>query len=63
MLGKCFLATNAFYAAHAHQSDHVRNYLEAVMEAFVEIAEALNCNEVVQRLKAPIAQTGFCRLA
>jgi len=63
MLGKGFLATNAFYAAHAHQSDHVRDYLEAVEETFVEIAEAVNRNEVVQRLKAPIAQTGFCRLA
>jgi hypothetical protein len=37
--------------------------LEAVEETFVEIAEAVNRNEVVQRLKAPIAQTGFCRLA
>jgi glutamate-1-semialdehyde 2,1-aminomutase len=63
MLGKGFLATNAFYAAHAHQSDHVKNYLEAVGEAFVEIAEAVDRNEVVQRLKAPIAQTGFRRLA
>jgi glutamate-1-semialdehyde aminotransferase len=63
MLGKGFLATNAFYAAHAHQSDHARNYLEAVEEAFVEIAEALNRNEVAQRLKGPIAQTGFRRLA
>ncbi|MGO8731457.1 MAG: aminotransferase class III-fold pyridoxal phosphate-dependent enzyme [Terriglobia bacterium] len=63
MLEKGFLATNAFYAAHAHQSDHVRNYLEAVEEAFVEIAEAVNRNEVVQRLKAAVAQTGFRRLA
>lgn len=63
MLGKGFLATNAFYAAHAHQPDHVRSYLEAVDEAFGEIAEALNQNDVAQRLKGPIAHTGFRRLA
>jgi glutamate-1-semialdehyde 2,1-aminomutase len=63
MLGKGFLASNAFYAAHAHQPDHVRSYLEAVEEAFGEIAEALNRNEVAQQLKGPIAHTGFRRLA
>jgi len=63
MLGKGFLATNAFYAAYAHQPDHVKSYVEAVEEAFSEIAEALNRNEVAQRLKGPIAHTGFHRLA
>jgi CRISPR/Cas system CMR-associated protein Cmr5 small subunit len=63
MLGKGFLATSAFYAAHAHQSDHVRSYLESVEEAFGEIPEALNRNDVAQRLKGPIAHAGFRRLA
>jgi glutamate-1-semialdehyde 2,1-aminomutase len=63
MLEKGFLATNAFYAAHAHESDHVREYLEAVEETFLEIAVALERGEVRQRLRAPVAQTGFHRLA
>jgi glutamate-1-semialdehyde 2,1-aminomutase len=63
MLEKGFLATNSFYAAYAHQPDHVRCYIAAVAEAFSEIAEALNRNEVVPKLKGPIAHSGFRRLA
>jgi len=63
MLGKGFLATNAYYAAYAHKPDYVRSYLEAVEDAFNEIADALNRNEIAQRLKGPIAHTGFHRLA
>ena len=63
MLGKGFLATNAFYAAHAHRSDHVRGYLEAVEETYLEIAAALERGDLRQQLRAPVAQTGFHRLA
>jgi len=63
MLAKGFLATNAFYAAYAHEPVHVRTYLEAVEEAFGQIVEALNQNEVAQRLKGPVAHAGFRRLA
>jgi glutamate-1-semialdehyde aminotransferase len=62
MLGKGFLATDSFYASYAHQPHHIKSYLEAVGEAFGEIAEALERNEVAQRLKGPIAHTGFRRL-
>lgn len=63
MLDKGFLASNAFYAAYAHQPEHVASYLQAVEEAFREIARAVERHEVMQRLKAPVAQTGFHRLA
>jgi glutamate-1-semialdehyde 2,1-aminomutase len=63
MLAKGFLATNAFYAAYAHEPAHVRTYLEAVEEAFGQIVVALNQNEVAQRLKGPVAHAGFRRLA
>ena len=32
MLDRGFLATNAFYATHAHQETHIRSYLGAVPE-------------------------------
>ncbi len=63
MLEKGFLATNAFYASYAHQPEHVSLYLQAVEEAFAEIAEALSRNDVMQRLKGPVAHSGFRRLA
>ena len=63
MLEKGFLATNAFYASYAHQPEHVSLYLQAVEEAFREIAEAVSRNDVMQRLKGPVAHSGFRRLA
>jgi glutamate-1-semialdehyde aminotransferase len=63
MLGKGYLATDSFYAAYAHQSHHLKSYLEAVGQAFGEIADALDHNEVGARLKGPVAHTGFRRLA
>ncbi len=62
MLQKGFLATNAFYASYAHQSQHVESYLEAVGETFAFIAEAIEKNEVEKLLKGPIAHSGFRRL-
>lgn len=62
MLEKGFLATNAFYAAYAHQAEHVRLYLEAVEQTFAQLAEAIQRNDVAQQLKGPVAHTGFRRL-
>lgn len=63
MLGKGYLAASAFYASYAHQAEHVKSYLEAVEEAFGEVAEALKQNDITPRLKGPVAHTGFRRLA
>jgi glutamate-1-semialdehyde 2,1-aminomutase len=63
MLKKGFLATNAFYAAYAHQPQHVEKYIKAVDEAFGFIAKAIERNEVEKLLKGPVAHAGFYRLA
>ena len=62
MLGRGFLATNAFYATYAHQSSHIEEYASAVDDAFGVIAEAIACNEVEKRLNGPVAHVGFHRL-
>jgi len=63
MLERGFLASNLFYAMYAHTENHVRRYLEAVDEAFAEIARALEQNAVENRLKGLPAHAGFRRLA
>jgi glutamate-1-semialdehyde 2,1-aminomutase len=62
MIGRGFLATNAFYAAYAHQDHHVESYLEAVEGAFVQIAEAMKRNTIANQLTGPVAHSGFARL-
>lgn len=63
MLGKGFLATNAFYASYAHQDHHVTSYLKAVDETFTFLVEAAKKNEPEKLLKGPVAHSGFYRLA
>ena len=62
MLEKGFLATNSFYATHAHQDRHVRSYLAAVGGTFALIHRALQEDGVEELLKGPIAHSGFHRL-
>ncbi len=62
MLEKGFLATNAFYAAYAHQDRHVEEYLNAMDKTFAVIAQAIERNNVHQLLKGPVAHAGFHRL-
>jgi len=62
MLYKGFLASNAFYAALAHQDLHIESYLKALDETFTVIAKAIEKNEVEKLLKGPVAHSGFRRL-
>jgi len=62
MLGRGFLATNAFYATYAHQGHHVESYVEAVDEIFALIVRAIEKGEVLKLLRGPIAHSGFHRL-
>ncbi|MFC1568328.1 aminotransferase class III-fold pyridoxal phosphate-dependent enzyme [Candidatus Margulisiibacteriota bacterium] len=62
MLEKGFLATTAFYASYAHQSDHVMAYLNAVDEAFAVLSAAVKNSDVEKRLQGPVAHAGFKRL-
>ncbi len=62
MLEQGFLATNAFYAMHAHNQQHVAGYLEAVEGIFSTLAEAIEKGTAPSMLKGPVAHTGFRRL-
>ena len=62
LLEQGFLATNAFYAAYAHQNSHIESYLGAVERTFDFLAEVIKKGEVERLLKGPIAHSGFQRL-
>ena len=62
MLQKGFLASRAFYPTYAHRDEHLESYLVALREAFLMIAEALKSNNLMSKLKGPIAHAGFKRL-
>lgn len=63
MLDRGFLASTAFYATYAHQPAHVAAYATAVRAAFAVLAEAIAAGTVTQRLRGPVAHSGFRRLA
>ena len=63
MLERGFLATNAFYASHAHTERHVQEYLKAVDESFYFVREAIEEGNPYKYLKGPVCQSGFRRLA
>ncbi|HEY6805827.1 MAG TPA: aminotransferase class III-fold pyridoxal phosphate-dependent enzyme [Pyrinomonadaceae bacterium] len=63
LLERGFLATTAFYAAYAHQDEHIDKYGAATFEAFETIAKAVENNEVEKQLKGPVAHAGFYRLS
>jgi glutamate-1-semialdehyde 2,1-aminomutase len=63
MLDRGFLAGKAFYASFAHSDEMISGYLDAVHEVFGMIAAALADGSVRARLRGPVAQTGFARLA
>jgi glutamate-1-semialdehyde 2,1-aminomutase len=62
MLEKGFLASRGFYPTYAHREEHLESYLGAGREAFMMIAAALKSNNLMTKLKGPIAHTGFKRL-
>lgn len=62
MLEQGFLAKNAFYSTFAHQHQHVEDYLSAVESSFKVIVGAVEKDEVEQKLKGPVAHSGFYRL-
>jgi len=62
MLEHGFLASRSFYPTYAHREEHVESYLAAVGQAFGLIAEALQSNNLMAKLKGPIAHVGFKRL-
>jgi glutamate-1-semialdehyde 2,1-aminomutase len=63
LLEKGYLAYNQFKPSFAHTEQHVDRYLVHVGEAFAVLAEALAQDNLLSRLKGPVAQRGFYRLA
>jgi glutamate-1-semialdehyde 2,1-aminomutase len=63
LLGRGYLAYNQFKPSLAHSVEHVERYLAYVDEAFAILAEAISRGDVLSRLKGPVAQRGFYRLA
>ena len=62
MLDKGFLASNSFYAMHAHQPAHVDAYLSAMDGAVAELAVAVENGDVAKRLLGRPSSVGFKRL-
>ena len=62
MLEKGFLASNLFYAMHAHTNEHVHVYLEAVDQTFAELKEALQRGDLLEKIEGQPARSGFQRL-
>jgi len=63
MLEQGFLASNAYYAMYAHTVDHVKSYLASADCAMGEIADAINRNNLVERLRGKPSSAGFKRIA
>ena len=62
MLEAGYLAGDQFKPSYAHEMDDIAEYLGAVSDAFLTIAEAVAWGDVDRRLKGPPAQKGFYRL-
>ncbi|MFC1452007.1 aminotransferase class III-fold pyridoxal phosphate-dependent enzyme [Verrucomicrobiota bacterium] len=62
MLERGFLANTAIYVTLAHTDEIVDRYETAVGEAFADIGDAIRKGDIEQRLKGPVAHTGFRRL-
>lgn len=63
MLERGYLAYNQFKPSFAHTKEHVDNYLRVAEEAFAVLAEGLRNGNLASKLKGPVAQRGFYRLA
>jgi glutamate-1-semialdehyde 2,1-aminomutase len=62
MLEKGFLASNLYYAMHAHTEEYVEAYMEAVDEAFAGISNSLAHNKILNDWQGHPARAGFKRL-
>ncbi|MGI6784708.1 MAG: aminotransferase class III-fold pyridoxal phosphate-dependent enzyme [Aminivibrio sp.] len=62
MLERGYLASNLFYAMHAHSDEAIGGYFEATDASFKEIASAISAGNVSEKLKGSPSATGFRRL-
>jgi glutamate-1-semialdehyde aminotransferase len=62
MLKQGFLAPNKLYLTLAHNEENLAEYDNAIGQAFAVIAQALEKDDVKDRLNGPLAYTTFRRL-
>jgi glutamate-1-semialdehyde 2,1-aminomutase len=62
MLARGFLASNLYYAMHAHTTEHVQAYLDAADETFAELSDVIDRSDITQKLQGLPAHSGFRRL-
>ena len=62
MLEQGFLASTLIYVTLAHTEEVVAKFAAALAEVFGAMGEALARGDVAQRLKGPVAHSGFRRL-
>jgi glutamate-1-semialdehyde 2,1-aminomutase len=62
MLERGYLASTIFYAMYAHKMHHVHGYLNAVDDAFAQIAELQKMGKISKALKGDPSIAGFKRL-
>jgi len=62
MLKRGYLAVPAVYVTKAHTREMVAEYLSAVKEVFVLLADAVKTKCIDARLDGPVAHSGFTRL-
>ena len=62
MLDRRYLVNAAFYGTYAHTPEIVEKYLSVADEVFGILAEAIKADDVNERLRGPVAHTGFSRL-
>ncbi|HID21880.1 MAG TPA: aminotransferase class III-fold pyridoxal phosphate-dependent enzyme, partial [Planctomycetaceae bacterium] len=62
MLDRGFLCGSGFYPSLAHEAHHIRSFLEAAADVFGELADAIDCGDLHERLQTPVRHSGFARL-
>ena len=62
MLSRNYLTNAEFYGTCAHTAEIIDKYSLAIDEAFGVLSKATKANDVNQRLRGPVAHTGFSRL-
>jgi glutamate-1-semialdehyde 2,1-aminomutase len=62
MLERGFLVGGAFYPTLAHQNEHVDAFAAAADPVFLELAQAIEHNDIERRIGGPVKHSGFARL-
>ncbi len=62
LLAQGFLAGSGFYPSLAHEERHIDSFLNAANGVFEELAQAIEQDDIGQRINGAVRHTGFTRL-